>query len=290
VGLIASVLFGGCGESTDTPSTAAVPADSQLVDIGTHRLFAKWIGEGSPTVVIDVGMGETYESWQPIIDEFSGKTTVVIYDRAGYRQSDPGPHPRTAGQSAHELRSLLERMPVQPPYILVGHSLGGLHTMLLAYWDPEAVAGMVLMDPPPREFIAGRRFPNLREQADQITAEVEQAAAQSREQGLDDQAEFLEAVASEHDAMFRVSPEQIAIIDGFGNLPLIVLSSGIPNPEFGDSAQAFQEFWIESNRRLAELSQRGEFILAGECGHHIHRDDPGLVLGAIDQVLESVQR
>ena len=90
--------------------------------------------------------------------------------------------------------------------------------------------------------------------------------------------------------MFRESPEQVSIVEGFGDLPLIVLASGVPNPEFGDSAEAFQEFWIESNHGLAELSTRGEFKLAAESGHHIQRDDPELVLDAINQVLDAARR
>lgn len=281
-GLIGVVLLAGCGEPAGSKS--------ELVDIGTHRLHVEYRGEGSPAVVIDVGIGASYDLWQPIIEELSQVTTVITYDRAGYRESEPGPHPRTTGQSTHELRALLDKVPEGPPYILVGHSLGALHVMLLAFWKPEAVSGMVLLDPPPQDFIAGRRFPGLRELADSETAGMREGAEQARQGGEEAQAIFLESVASEHQALFLESAEQIESIDGFGDLPLFVVASGVPNPMFGDSAEAFQEFWIESNRKLTAMSRAGEFILVAESEHHIHRDAPEIVLDAIQQLLDHARR
>ncbi len=288
-GLIGASWFGGCGESSQDPPEIGVGSEGELVDVGTHRLRVECRGEGSPMVMIDVGIGESYDLWQPIIDELSQITTVCIYDRAGYRESDPGPHPRTVGQSAHELHALLEKISAEPPHILVGHSLGALNVMLLAAWEAQDVAGLVLLDPPPRDFIAGRRFPGLRDLAEEETAGMRQGAEQARERGQEDQAVFLETVASEHEALFQDSAEQIGTIDSFGDLPLIVVASGVPNPMFGDSAEAFQEFWIESNRKLAGLSRAGEFILAAESEHHIHRDAPQVVLDAIQQLLVFVR-
>jgi pimeloyl-ACP methyl ester carboxylesterase len=242
-------------------------------------------GEGSPVVVIDVGFGESYDSWQPIIDELARQARVCIYDRAGYRESETGPFPRTAGQAAHELVSLLQRGGVEPPTVLVGHSLGALHALLVAAWEPELLAGVVLVDPPPIGYISGRRFVSLKEMADRQTAELKQAAEQARRQGDTRQSSYLETLASEHEMVFSQSAEQIQLVPDLGELPLVVVAAGVPNPAFGDSAEAFQEFWIESNRELAKLSREGEFLLAADSGHHVHQDAPELVLRAIERFL-----
>jgi pimeloyl-ACP methyl ester carboxylesterase len=105
------------------------------------------MGQGSPTVLFESGLMSTVRSWDDIQPEIARSTRAVSYDRAGLGWSDPGPAPRDAERIVGELHELLERAEVSPPYILVGHSFGGLTTRLFAARYPEQVAGLVLIDP-----------------------------------------------------------------------------------------------------------------------------------------------
>lgn len=289
--LISSLAILACAESAEersheTPVTTGGPTDT-LIDVGGHRLHVRLVGEGSPTVVIDVGFGGSFHEWDSLVDRLSSGSRVCVYDRAGYGRSEPGPLPRKAGRVVSELLALLDNAGVEPPYVLVGHSLGGLNALLLASRHPDLLAGLVLLDPPPLEFITGRRFPNLREMADEETRKLERAAEAAREGGDEARASFFEILASEHDMMFSESAEEVKAVNDLGALPLAVVGSGVPNPMFGDSAEAFQEFWIESNRRLASISRRGRFVLAPESSHRLHEEASDLVLRVIEETVKA---
>src|SRR5262245_64784648 len=119
----------------------------QLVDVGGFRLHCHAEGRGCPTVVLDAALGGSSISWtyvQPRIAEFA---RTCAYDRAGFAWSDRGPLPRTAGRMADELNILLERSGETPPYVLVGHSFGGLVTRIFAARYRALSAGLVLVDP-----------------------------------------------------------------------------------------------------------------------------------------------
>lgn len=115
---------------------------------------------------------------------------------------------------------------------------------------------------------------------------VAEAAYQSTDPEAQSQANYLEAIASEHAALIAESASQVASIESFDDLPLVVIGSGISNPAFGPDADAYQQFWIEQNRELADKSTNGEFVLAQESSHYIHEDAPDLVLAAICEMVE----
>lgn len=123
------------------------PPPGHLVDVGGFRLHINCSGEGTPTVVLDAALGGSSISWTLVQPSLSRMTRVCSYDRAGFGWSDPGPFPRTAGRIAEELRTLLARSGVPPPFILVGHSFGGFVMRILATRYPAEVAGLVLVDP-----------------------------------------------------------------------------------------------------------------------------------------------
>jgi pimeloyl-ACP methyl ester carboxylesterase len=123
----------------------AVPG--RLVSLETHRLHLHCRGAGCPPVVFDAALGGSSLSWtfvQPAVAEF---TTACTHDRAGFGWSDAGPMPRTVGRIAAELHALLTAAEVPPPYVLVGHSFGGLTIRAYAASYPEDVAGLVFVDP-----------------------------------------------------------------------------------------------------------------------------------------------
>jgi pimeloyl-ACP methyl ester carboxylesterase len=131
------------------------PPPGRLIDLGSHRLHLLAMGEGSPAVVMDSGLPGSVLSWRWVQPEIAKFTCACSYDRAGLGWSDAGPMPRIAGRIVEELHRLLERAGVPPPYVLVGHSFGGLTVRLFAARYPGEVAGMVLVDPiGPGEWLA----------------------------------------------------------------------------------------------------------------------------------------
>jgi pimeloyl-ACP methyl ester carboxylesterase len=126
----------------------------KLVDIGTHRLHVRCMGDGTPTVILDAALGASSLSWTLVQPALANITRACSYDRAGFGWSDAGPLPRTAGRIADELHDLLRRDAVPQPYLLVGHSFGGLIMRLFASRHPNEVAGLVLIEPAiPEEWV-----------------------------------------------------------------------------------------------------------------------------------------
>ena len=122
-------------------------APHTLVKTGRRRRLNLVIaGEGSPTVVFASGLNETALSWACVQPAIALRTRTVAFDKAGIGFSDPGPLPRTASAVVEDLRSALRAADIAPPYVLVGHSLGGLHLRLFAFRCPQDVAGMVMVD------------------------------------------------------------------------------------------------------------------------------------------------
>lgn len=122
------------------------PPPGRLVDLDTHRLHLYEAGTGGPTVVLEAGLMSTMLSWSGLQRELAKSFRVVSYDRAGLGWSDLGPMPRTAERIVEELHKVLEKAAIAPPYILVGHSFGGLTVPLFAARFPNDVLGAVLID------------------------------------------------------------------------------------------------------------------------------------------------
>jgi pimeloyl-ACP methyl ester carboxylesterase len=266
---------------------AAVRIENRVV-VGTHRLSYQLHGKGAPLVIIDVGVGESFQSWGSVVAEISKMTSVLVYDRAGYGQSEMGPLPRDAKSEATDLKTLLRNAKIQGPYVLVGHSLGALNIQVFAHEYPDDVSGMVLLDPPPRDWMAGGAFPRLRELFLRTVEEMTRAAEgaeRSNDQTERGRASFLRTVSSEHREMFGNTAQQVLTIKSFGNLKMIVIAAGKSNPAFGEDARAYQEYWIEESRKLSRLSTAGEFVLAEHSGHQIHQEAPELVLAAIKRLI-----
>src|SRR5438093_1704902 len=158
--LFVALVFAGVGGSYETiqeqidRSTTAMPG--HLVDVGGRRLYLHCTGSGSPTVVLVSGLAETSVYWGGwIAPAVAQNTAVCAYDRAGQGWSDPPPSPQDGVAVATDLHNLLANAQIPGPYVVVGHSTGGVYARIFAARYPDQVAGMVMLDSQPNEALTG---------------------------------------------------------------------------------------------------------------------------------------
>jgi len=127
-------------------ASQSYPPPGKLIDIGGYRLHLNCVGNKGPAVVLIIGAGDFSFDWSLVQSRIAEFARVCSYDRAGFAWSDPGPTPRTIKQEAFELHTVLSAAHIKAPYVLVGHSLGGLVARVYTAQYPREVAGMVLVD------------------------------------------------------------------------------------------------------------------------------------------------
>ncbi|MFI5898465.1 alpha/beta hydrolase [Actinoplanes sp. NPDC051513] len=147
IALLALASIGGGYETVrEATDATAYPMPGQLIDVGGHRLHLSCTGSGSPTVVLEPGAGEMSSNLGWITPTVARDTRVCVYDRAGRGWSEPADTAQNGAQIANDLHTLLQRGHVPGPYVLAGHSFGGLYMLTFAARYPDEVAGMVLVD------------------------------------------------------------------------------------------------------------------------------------------------
>jgi pimeloyl-ACP methyl ester carboxylesterase len=144
--LMVACVGGGYETVRESLDARVYPMPGQLVDVGGHRLHLHCTGTGSPTVVLEPGQGGASSDLGWVAPAVARDSTVCVYDRAGRGWSDPADGPQDAAQIAADLHTLLDRAGVPGPYVLAGHSFGGLYVQTFAAHYPDQVAGLVLLD------------------------------------------------------------------------------------------------------------------------------------------------
>jgi len=240
---------------------------TRYVDVGGYKLTLQVAGSGAPTVVFDYGLGGGLETWNDVFPKVARFTRVVAYDRAGYGKSEKGPEPRSFSEMATELHTLLHRANIAPPYVLVGHSLGGANLRAFAYLYRAEVAGLVFIDP-----LNERVFTAVTEKEKE--EEIAQQEARAKNASAVEQAEwqFLKGEVVNNFPQLR----------SFGkppDVPMMVLVAGRDRPpHWATSLMEQYGVW------MAEASEGG-LVFTPDSGHSIQRDDPALVISAIRRVV-----
>ncbi len=295
----------------------------QLVEIGGRRINLQCAGTGEPTVVLMAGLFSWSLVWyktQPVIAQ---KTRVCAFDRAAYGFSDPPPRPQIIADVVEDLHEALRAGSISGPFVLVGHSLGGVEARLYAERWPEDVVGMVLVDSSPAgEMLLEVNLPDYDEAEgrESYAAYTLQCALVVARKPLEpSMPEYKEC--SSVDALPKDTPaairkvwpqfftaeyfaDKVSLMSSLythrydsadhrslGAMPLVVLTA---KNTWGDSPAAnrfteiFLKYWLKQHEALAHLSSRGVHRYIKNTNHHIQLDQPQAVIDAVYEVLRQL--
>ena len=272
--------------ATATPTTAPRPTlPGDKIDVGGYNLYIDCKGTGSPTVILEAGLEGDVVTWKSVHPEVANFTRVCRYDRAGLAHSDYGPMPRNAELATQDLHTLLTKANIPPPYILVGHSFGGLLIRRYAFDFPEEVAGMIFID-------------SLQEDWwDEALALLPSDPANDTPRlasfrfyltdGWRDPSSNFEAMD------IPAVVEQVRGTGSFGDIPIKVLTAGnftVLNPGLpSDLEDSLANLFREEQGRLATLSTNGMQAVIPGTGHNMPRENPQVVVDAIQEMIYRIR-
>jgi pimeloyl-ACP methyl ester carboxylesterase len=318
-GLVLMFLFGVvtwlAGALAKANLVKQYPAPGQLVDVGGYKMHIYCTGQGGPTVIMDAGNNDFSVVWALVQPDVAKFVRVCVYDRAGFGWSEPGLYPRTSETMVKELHTLLVNAKVEKPYLLVGHSFGGVNMRLYGQRYPDEVAGMVLVDSAHEEQMV--RIPAIQKAVGQTVGQFRIFASMNSfgllalspenipNRGLPDGAlaqyrailattRYFETASAETEALGQSFAEvRAARITSLGNLPLIVLSRGLSYPLPGMSEtenQQYEQAWQVMQSELVVLSSNSKQVIARQSGHYIQLQQPQLVIDAIYEIMQETQK
>ncbi len=301
-----------------------------LVEVNSGRKLNLYCrGKGSPTVIFETGLADEMVVWGLVQPAIAAHTRACSYDRAGIGFSDPARREADSANIVDDLHRLLSAASIEPPYVLVGHSLGGMHVRLYANTYLAEVAGMVLVDSAQETWVENAWRLDLQQRSrevyfgwDKQLFEDQRACVKAAEQGIIDGIEtskncvpppdplysdainqayhrarisvgFQTALMSEQENYQHASSEQlIASRRWYGDLPLIVLKSP-PSQRRPDEPQSHRDavnrIHMSFADQLAALSKRGVVQVVPDSTHSIQTTQPRVVIDAILEVLKAAR-
>lgn len=270
------------------------PPPGRLVELNGRQVHVLCYGEGSPTVILEAGLPGGSLAWMSVLPKIAEVTRVCAYDRPGYGWSQATTSPRTAETIVQELRMLLQNADIEAPYVLVGHSFGGLLMQLYATRFPEGCGGVVLVDSSHPD--QAHRTLDLKKiegiaQAMRILGPLglarmllpvpagnpdsREASVRELERDLLMSNRTLRAVVTEMSSL-RQSLQEVADSSvSFGDKPLMVLTEG----------RRQDETWQAMQEDLSRLSSNSAWQVVADAGHFIQHDRPDAVVEAVRRVL-----
>ena len=281
----------------DVDARPLASAPGMYIGTGSHQLHLHCTGDGGPSVVLESGLGGNSLDWsrvQPLVARF---TRVCSYDRAGYGWSEPATEPRSARQIAAELHSLLVYGSVPPPYVLVGHSFGGLVVRLFASLHPSDTAGMVLVDSAHEEQFERFKRAGIKKTFLPTGHRFFISNHHQIPQGLPESIRpVAEALASRSSAvrslynelrLMRRSTRQVRASGPLPEVPVVVITRKSDGGRQITESDRMEVLWLEMQKELADRNGRGVLIVTDTKDHYIHLRQPEVVVGGIRSVVET---
>lgn len=286
---------------------AKYPRPGELFSVEGRAMHIRCRGHGSPTVVVEQGLGGPSLDWNAINEQMSHITRVCDYDRAGMGYSEPANKPTRVGDVVENLNLLLSAANIDDDLILLGWSAGGMYAREYYRRYPARVKGLVLVDSAHEQQSVRMPAPSNQDNLKSLkrnhlfarigwlrfTDEVKNQFARSPLQGEERnrliaifekshtyQTLFYEGVGFEQDLASGMNPPTL------GNVPVIVIAEGKPRSPFMQENLAL---WHEMQRELSELSSDGRFVIAENSAHFIHRSEPELIVSAVSDVAAAIR-
>lgn len=293
-------IGGGYETVRESIDATAYPPPGQLIDVGGHRLHLNCTGSGSPTVVLEPGLGEVSSAMGWIAPVVARDTRVCVYDRAGRGWSDPADGPQDAVQTITDLHTLLDHAHIPGPYVLAGHSFGGLYILTFAATYPDQVAGMVLLDstapapgpvPPTKAGsydLVGRISALLPAVAHLGAAHLIGDSYDSLPPRSRDEARATVSTAHSVKSFINeffegsTATHQAASLVDFGSKPLIVVTAG----------RGHDASWLAAQDKLATLSTNSRHQIVADATHVslvLDQTDAAAASQAIRDVIAAVR-
>ena len=253
----------------------------QLVDIGTHKLDVLRAGTGTPTIVFEAGLGDDgLDDWKKVWPAAARMSSVVVYSRSGNGRSELGPGDHSARTCATELHTLLTRLNLTPPYILVGRSYGGLLVRLFTSLYPNEVAGMVLVDATHEQQV--RRWGAIDSTYPAAFRAYFDSVLTTLPPGAD--------AAETRETMRIQAAGEVGGMQPLPDMPLAVLTSMRVDPtaRYVNGTARGHAAWREMHDEWFRRSTNAIHIVTTKSGHAIQDQEPELVVQAIRFVLDRV--
>lgn len=300
VGFAAALLVGFAGQRRyDAKVRAQHPAPGSFALVDGHRLHYRLGGAGRFTFVLEAGLGDYSGSWGALEPALARMGRVFVYDRAGLGWSEPGPSPRTPQRIAAELHQLLETAGVPKPWILVGHSSGGVSQVLCTMDHPGDVAGLLLIDPshkdqfqrmPPPPFLFKLLIPQLARTA---PVGLPQLLAGSPDP-MQNQSGHVAASGAELRALLGMAETWGDRPLNLGRTPLYVLTAGNAETAPGKAEAEIRQaraVWTTLHEELVNASSSDirRHLVVPDAGHYIHRTHPSAVVEAAGELTRRLQ-
>jgi len=309
--LLVPLLGAGFQAAAEAVDARRFPPPGQLVDVGDYRVHLQVMGAehtAGPTLLLEAGAMSASPQWFRIQPALAERYRVVAYDRPGMGWSDAAPEAFSPTRAATALHTALERAGIAGPYILVGHSLGGIFVRVFAGQYPDEVAGVVLVDPSHPEQGARMGAGSDLAAAGRSMAPMPWLARVGGMRVIDLTGGMLAGVPDQHAGALRSFYANTRHIEtmvaemagaaelgqaavaagGLGDRPLIVLSAGaLPSGAGGDDPAAFLATWHALHAELADLSARGEQRIVTGAEHITMVTDTthsAAVIAAVDEV------
>lgn len=311
--VILLLITGFIFEKISRSIAGKIQPDGQFAEVENHKMHYLKTGSGGPTVVFETAFDPAgHLQWYHIQQKLPKTYTTFSYDRSGILWSERGPNPKTGEKIAEELHTLLEKAEVPKPYILVGHSFGGMLTRFFVKKYPQDVAGVILVDsqyPDDGKYLSPElykmvnqglpggflKFANTFGVARLMFKNMFPADAQYKYQNSIMPAmlyKSADATLEEQDHMKAIK-EEAAKINSFGSIPLFVLTAG--DQTRYDSfikdkkiKKEMLEAWTAMQKDLLRLSTDSRQITVPGSGHYINQDQPKIIEEAVNEMYHKV--
>ncbi|UWZ82621.1 alpha/beta fold hydrolase [Occallatibacter riparius] len=256
-------------------AVAQKPAGANI-DAGGYRVFTAVSGSGSPTVVFVAGLGEDSSTWDKVAPEVAKFSRTFVYDRAGLGKSQDAPGPKDMDQMLNELHTVLRNSGLKPPYVLVGHSLGGAIVEIYAHRYADEIAGLVLVDPEDGRLL------------ELLHAHLDKADWDARQQMLE---KMMAAASPAQKAELEASKESGKLVENslpLPAVPTVLLTGTLKDPGFPGNPME-QDLKMQLHKELLAQSPEIKQVLAPNSRHYVQEDAPELVIQAIRHVADQTR-